>query len=326
MTEEGSVFAGMGRSLIGLLGRGAKPKSIAEQIEEAAEAQVQKILSGSSEDITYTREDNTGFCDFIEDRNRIHRDSEAARAYKFVEFKDTPIVGALLASTGARISRNAVSQLRTLWEEDENDLKVIGQEVAFRDPAYPDEEISWRFEGYKEKTDEVNVTLTANAKKRKIMELTTRLGREYRRPVPEIAGPILSKANFVDGVAFAAAARFTHGEYAPGMIPILVASFAPAGLLRILDTMSGDKEAANLRMNIEYLRDPHPGRFQTDMFFPAKMRPSVARPLYKFRTVASQNTQPINYMEIRCATSQPLDFNRIQSALMPAEAQEDFSI
>jgi len=316
-----SRFAGFGKSIMGLIRR-APEKSIAEQIEEAAEAQAQAILVAAEESVTYSREDNLGFCNFVGDHNRIHRDPEIAKAYKFIPFEDTPIVGVLLASTGARISRNAVSQLKALWEEDENGLKVIGQEIAFKNPAYPEEGIRWSFEGYKEKAGEVDITLLATTKGGKIIELTTRLGRAYSL-MPQIAGPILSRPNEIDEGKFQKAAEYTQGEYNPNMIPMLVASFAPSGLLKILESTEGDKEAANLRMDINYLGDPQLGRFQTDMFLPARIRGNIARPVYKFRTLASQSTRPINYMDITCTTSQPINFGQIQDILMPIPNQEE---
>jgi hypothetical protein len=288
---------------------GRKPKSVAEEIEEQIDKEIDEILGRCNETISFSYEDNVGFCDDVEDFNRIHRDKEAAKAFKFIKFEDTPIVGVLSASTGARIVGNALNQLREYWGAQEEELKVLGQEISFKNPCYPGEEISLSFGGYKESTTGIELSLLGSVKKKEVIEITTRLGTAFNL-MPQIAGPITSYVYGLDESKITSMLEHTKGAYNGSILPILPAAFMPSPLINLLEQRTGSTEGANLRMNLDYLAQAvHPGQIQVDIFTPSRIPQPGGRPLYKFRSVVSQDTVPLVYGMITSATPEIVDLS-----------------
>ncbi|MBU0466903.1 MAG: hypothetical protein KJ718_00420 [Nanoarchaeota archaeon] len=297
-----------GGSLLRLIGQ--RPKSVVERMEQEVESQIEAILEGCKETTTYSRENNVRYCDIFGDISPIHRDKNDALAFPLLNLEDTPIAGILLAATGEKISRRAIARLRDYWGYDKSELAVIGQEVVFRDPAYPDQEVSWSFSGYTEREGEgLDITLAATAKKRPVVEVTTRLGKELGT-MPAIAGPISSGVYIMGPEKLRGCYECTGEEIAadtqPVFLPIFSASFTPSELLHLLKAKTGKIEGANRRMRIRYFAQPREGLLQVDVFPPTKRE---SRYLYKFRAITSQDTKPVCYTEVTCAAPETLNLS-----------------
>jgi len=275
-------------------------------IDDEVERDIAQLLKEGSR--SFSQEDNVLYCDTIEDKNPIHRDQEAARAYTGMELSDTPIVGAFTSAVGGRLSLNIVNRLRNHWGEDAQDLKITGQKTKFSgNVVYPGSEIIWVIpkQGFSENRGDISITVEGRIKKNLAVSVTTNLGSEVKR-MPQIAGPFYSATYDVDRARLQNHAECVGGEIGEGIPDSLAVNYAPSTLLKFQKERYGKSEGTNVAMDFEFIRQAKPGLIQVDVFAPRKMprRQLRGRYIYRLRIVTSQENNPINFGEIVCASQE----------------------
>ncbi|HLF53889.1 MAG TPA: MaoC family dehydratase [Candidatus Nanoarchaeia archaeon] len=297
------------------------PGTDQKEATESLENKINKVLAEERDKIRPSREDIDVFSWITKDNNPIHR---LAKRAKKLGFDDTPIMGVHIAAYGEQFIEKAVEHMREFWGAD---IKIIGQHNTFKAPVYPGDRILWQITPSLRNIDEeIHLGITGTVKDKIVIEISSRLGKAYKT-MPQIAGPVFSERHLLDADRLEAFYNCAGGKNNGKVSNMLPASYVPATLLKLLEQKTQTMEGTNLAMNFEFLREVEPGRLQVDIFPPRRARlmpprkdaggnviidPTTNEPvknyLYKFNAVVSQETKPVTYGEIICATNIQLGF------------------
>ncbi len=278
---------------------GGKPnRTEVELIEEQIEEELAALVGGKVQTRKFTPEENIRFCRLISDENPIHRDEEAARAYKFMKLEDRAIVGPLLVGNAQRVAEETFDSISNYWGLEPGSNFVVGTKTQFKTPAYPGKELEFKVVECAETASGIDLSVRIGVGSDTIALADVSFAGTYRQN-PGIAGPIFSESYEVTGQVVDEVNKILGYPEGRGMSPLVPSLFTPSTLLYLLQARTGSMIGGNLKMETSYLGKPALDEVQVDIFPPRKKAQSNR---FNLSALASVGTVPIAYTSISCVT------------------------
>lgn len=270
----------------------------AESIEERTESELAALIAGKSQTRKFSQDENVRFCRLISDENPVHRNADAARAYTFMKFSDTPLVGLLLVGSAQRVAEETFQSISNYWGFDPGSNFVVGTNTQFRAPAYPGKDLEFSVIGCAETSEGIDLSVRIGLGNETIALTDVSFAGKYRQ-APNIAGPLFSESYGLTESAVRAINESLGYHVDKGTSPFIASAYGPSTLLYLLANKNGSMTGGNLRMETSYLGQPVLDDVQVDIMPPKRKTPSNR---FNLGVLSSVATTPIAFTSISCVT------------------------
>ncbi|MBU0761286.1 MAG: MaoC family dehydratase [Nanoarchaeota archaeon] len=250
-----------------------------------------------------TLEDNDLFGMITGDTNPAHTNIEVARE---LGFEDTPALG---THTLAYAEQYGTELIRAMEILNGRPIILSGQEIKFKNPLYPSEELRWEVISYRPTPQGLDLSVSGHCSDKTIAEGKLRFSTEFSGCTQREEGIVHNEEFQIDTPftkEFYTCVKSQVRDSIPMSFPV---AHMPSALINLLYQRTGERKGANLAMNVTYHNEPQYGKFQTSVLAPGRSREVKGKHLYKFHINVAQNSTPIVSGEIRCSSPALVDFS-----------------